>query len=75
MQTLSQVKSTKSTHTQIILKQKVHTQTANTNFEELVPSILPLLKKNTRLGHAGTIDHSDSSILKYNKRMDGKDNH
>ena len=27
-------------------------------FEKLVPSILPLLKENIRLGHAGIIDHS-----------------
>ena len=33
-------------------------------FEELVPSVSPLLKKeNTRLGHAGIVDHSvDLSI-------------
>ena len=27
-------------------------------FEELVPSILPLLKDHIRLGHAGIVDHS-----------------
>ena len=27
-------------------------------FEELVPSILPLFEKHTRLGHAGIVDHS-----------------
>ena len=27
-------------------------------FEELVPSILPLLKEHIRLGHAGIVDHS-----------------
>ena len=26
-------------------------------FEELVPSVLPLLKKHIRLGHRGIIDH------------------
>ena len=27
-------------------------------FEELVPSVLPLLKEHIRLGHAGIVDHS-----------------
>ena len=32
-------------------------------FEELVPSVLPLLKKYIRLGHTGIVDHSgDLSI-------------
>ena len=32
-------------------------------FEELVPSVSPLLKKHIRLGHAGIVDHSvDLSI-------------
>ena len=31
-------------------------------FEELVPSILPLLKEHIRLGHAGIVDHSVSFI-------------
>ena len=32
-------------------------------FEELVPSVSPLLKKHIRLGHAGLVDHSvDLSI-------------
>ena len=43
-----------------------HTQTSNNFFslEELVPSVLPLLKKNhIRIGHAGIVDHSvDLSI-------------
>ena len=43
-------------------------------FEELVPSVSPLLKKHIRLGHAGIVDHSvDLSIpdlKKKYKRMD-----
>ena len=27
-------------------------------FEDLVPSVLPLLKEHIRLGHAGIVDHS-----------------
>ena len=27
-------------------------------FDELGPSVLPLLKEHTRLGHAGIVDHS-----------------
>ena len=27
-------------------------------FEELLPSVLPLLKEHIRLGHAGIVDHS-----------------
>ena len=29
-----------------------------TNIEELVPSVLPLLKEHIRLGHAGIVNHS-----------------
>ena len=42
-------------------------------FEELVPSILPLLNEHIRLGHAGIVDHSNLSIPgleKYKKEMD-----
>ena len=40
-------------------------------FEELVPSVSPLLKKeNTRLGHAGIVDHSvDLSIPDFKKSI------
>ena len=43
-------------------------------FEELVSSVLPLLKKHIRLGHAGIVDHSvdisvpDLKKKKYKKR-------
>ena len=44
-------------------------------FEELVPSVSPLLKKHIRLGHAGIVDHSVNLSIpdlkkKYKKRMD-----
>ena len=34
-----------------------HTQTSNNFFEELVPSVLLLLKKHIRLGHPGIVDY------------------
>ena len=48
--------------TQINIKQNIHKH-RNKIFEELVPSLSPLLKKHIRLGHAGIMDHSvDLSI-------------
>ena len=39
-------------------------------FEELVPSVLPLLKKHIRLGHAGIVDLSvDLSIPDFKKKV------
>ena len=38
---------------------KIYTNVKHKIFEELVPSVLPLLKKYIRLGHAGIVDHSD----------------
>ena len=40
--------------------QKIFTNIKHKIFEELVPSVLPLLKKkrHIRLGHAGIVDHS-----------------
>ncbi|WP_419652633.1 hypothetical protein, partial [Thiolapillus sp.] len=39
-------------------------------FEELVPSVSPLLKKHIRLGHAGIVDHSvDLSIPDFKKSI------
>ena len=57
--------------TQTDIKQNVKHQI----FEELVPSVSPLLKKHIRLGHAGIVDHSvDLSIpdlkKEYKKGMD-----
>ena len=47
-----------------------HTQTSGTIFEELVPSVSPLLKKHIRLGHAGIMDHSvDLSIPDFKKSI------
>ena len=37
---------------------KTYTNTEHKIFEELVPSVSPLLKKHIRLGHAGIVDHS-----------------
>ena len=37
-------------------------------FEELVPSVSPLLNKHIKLGYAGTVDHSvDLSIPDFKK--------
>ncbi|WP_419616832.1 hypothetical protein, partial [Thiolapillus sp.] len=45
-----------------------HTQTSDKTFEELVPSVSPLLKKHIRLGHAGIVDHYvDLSIPDFKK--------
>ena len=54
---------------------KTYTNVKHKIFEELIPSVLPLLKKHLRLEHDGIVDHSvDLSIpdfLKYKKGMDG----
>ena len=42
--------------TQIYIKQNIH-NVKHKIFEELVLSVLPLLKKHIRLGHAGIVDH------------------
>ncbi|WP_419595907.1 hypothetical protein [Thiolapillus sp.] len=48
--------------TQIYIKQNIQKHQTQI-FEELVPSVSPLLKKHIRLGHAGIVDHSvDLSI-------------
>ena len=48
--------------TQIYIN-KTYTNIRHKIFEELVPSVSPLLKKHIRLGHAGIVDHSvDLSI-------------
>ena len=55
----------KSKHKAYIHKHQTHF------FEKLVPSALPLLKEDVRLGHAGIINHSISFIdtrLKKNQR-------
>ena len=45
-----------------------HKQTLDKIFEELVPSVSPLLKKHIRLGHASIVDHSvDLSIPDFKK--------
>ena len=54
---------------------KIYTNIEHKLFEELVPSVSPLLKKHIRIGHAGIVDHSvDLSIpdikQKYKKGMD-----
>ena len=40
-----------------ITSNKTYTNVKHKLFEELVPSVLPLLKKHIRLGHAGMVDH------------------
>ena len=61
--------------TQIYIKKKTYTNIRHKTFEELVPSVSPLLKKHIRLGHAGIMDHSDNLSIpdlkkKYKKGMD-----
>ena len=55
-------------------KAKKYTNTKYKIFEELVPSVLPLLKKHTKLGHTGIMDHSVHLSIpdfkKYQKGMD-----
>ena len=42
---------------------KTYTNVKHKIFEELVPSVSPLLKDHIRLGHTGIVDHSvDLSI-------------
>ena len=49
-------------------EKNTHIKIKNTIFEELVPSVLPLLKKHTRLAHAGIVDDSvDLSIPEFKK--------
>ena len=59
--------------TQIYIKQ-TYTNIGHKIFEELVPSVSPLLKKHIRLGHAGTwtiLSIFQYQILKkYKKGMD-----
>ena len=48
-----------SLQNQSLRKHKAYINNHQTkNIEELVPSILPLLKEHIRLGHGGIIDHS-----------------
>ena len=47
---------------------KRYTNIKHKMFEELVPSVPPLLKKHIRLGQAGIVDHSvNSSIPDFKK--------
>ena len=51
---------------------KTNTNIKHKIFEELVPSVLPLLKMHMRLGHAAIVDHSvdlpiPDSFFKYKK--------
>ena len=41
-----------------LTQNKTHTNIRQKIPEELVPLVSPLLKKHTRLGHAGIVDHS-----------------
>ena len=50
--------------------QKTYTNIKHKIFEELVPSVLPLLTKHIKLEHAGIVDHSvDLSIPDYKKSI------
>ena len=54
--------------TQTYIKKKTYTNIGHNIFEELVPSVSPLLKKHIRLGHTGIVDHSvDLSIPDFKK--------
>ena len=56
------------TKTQTHIKNNTTTNIKHKIFKELVPSVLPLLKKHKRLGHAGIVDHSiDLSIQDFKK--------
>ena len=59
IQTFSHVNPKTSPHANI--KQNTRTQTTHL-FEELVPSLLPMLKEHIRLGQAGIINHSNLLI-------------
>ena len=49
---------------------KTYTNIGHKIFEELVPSVSPLLKKHIRLGHVGIVDHSvDLSIPDFLKSI------
>ena len=48
----------KISHDTNLHKTKIYTNIKHKIFEELVPSVSPLLKKHIRLGHAGIVDHS-----------------
>ena len=69
-QTINSPKTTKSVLTQIFIHNKTYTHIKHKLSEELVPSVLPLLKKHIRLGHAGIMDHSvDLSIPDFKKSI------
>ena len=62
-QTTNSSKTTKSFLTQIYISNKTCTNIKHKIFKELVPLVLPPLKKHIRPGHAGIVDHSvDLSI-------------
>ena len=59
--TFIQFYSSTQTHTYTNIKHKI--------FEELVPSVLPLINKHIRLGHVGILDNSVGlSISDLNKK-------
>ena len=50
---------------QSLCKRKTYIHKHQTQiFEELVPSVLPLLKEHIRPGHAGIINHSNLLMIK-----------
>ena len=63
--------STKPIPTQTLNKTYIHKHQTNL-FEELAPSILPLLKEHIRLGDAGVVDHSVMSNLLHQVKEEEK---
>ena len=53
---------------------KTYTNIEHKIFEELVPSVSPLLKKQIRLGHIGIVDHSVDLSISYFKKVYKKRN-
>ena len=62
------------TKTQTHIKNNTTTNIKHKIFKELVPSVLPLLKKHKRLGHAGIVNHSADLSTPDFKRQDRKSN-
>ena len=53
-----------------LAENQTYTNIGHKFFEELVPSVSPLLTKHVRLGHAGIVDHSvDLSIPDFKKSI------
>ena len=62
----------KISHDTNLHKNKTYTNIGHKIFQELVPSVSPLLKKHIRLGHAGIVDHSVDLSIPDLKKKDKK---